>query len=101
MTVIHGRFLYQELDALAAHLNELGLNATSGGGPAHPPYPASRANGKAPIPEPVQVPARAALVAEPPTAALHSDSDNEEEPLNTRGIRNDGTLPASDPPKPL
>lgn len=33
-------------------------------------------------------------------AAQNSDSDNEEEPA-VRGTRNDGTLLASDPPKPL
>lgn len=75
-------------------MNELGLGATPGSAPAPiQPQHAVRANGKAPIPEPVQ----ATRTAE--VAAL-SDSDNEEEVVK-RGVRNDGTLLASDPPKPL
>lgn len=79
---------------LAAHLNELGLGATQNATPPHP-YPAAggRANGKAPIPEPT-------IVARSSEGVIHSDSDNEEE-LVPRGVRNDGTLLASDPPKPL
>ncbi len=42
----------------------------------------------------------AAAAAAAAAAAQHSDSDNEEEPA-VRGTRNDGTLLASDPPKPL
>ena len=78
---------------LAAHLNELGLGATQNVSGPHP-YPAGgRANGKAPIPEPL-------VVARTSEGPVHSDSDNEEE-LVPRGVRNDGTLLASDPPKPL
>ena len=86
----------QELDVLAAHLNELGLGAAGSGGASAAPFPASssRANGKAPLPDPTSSQIAAA-------AALHSDSDNEEEIPATRGARNDGTLLASDPPKPL
>ena len=79
---------------LAAHLNELGLGATQNAAPLHPyPVPGGRANGKAPIPEPL-------IAARSSEGAVHSDSDNEEE-LVPRGVRNDGTLLASDPPKPL
>ena len=84
---------------LAAHLNELGLGAsTQNATPPHP-YPAgSRANGKAPLPDPPSSQVVTARSSE--VVVLHSDSDNEEEPA-PRGIRNDGTLLASDPPKPL
>ena len=135
----------QELDVLAAHLNELGLGANSAGAGSNSnsnapyPIPVSRANGKAQLPvEPSsQQMANAAAVREAAreasreaaresareaareasreaaaardavaaaaaaaAAAQHSDSDNEEEPV-ARGVRNDGTLLASDPPKPL
>jgi hypothetical protein len=104
---------------LAAHLNELGLGgssagSSSSGAPSHPPYPVapSRSNGnKAALPAPASQFAAATAAREAAreaargaareaVAAQHSDSDNEEEPA-VRGTRNDGTLLASDPPKPL
>lgn len=69
---------------LAAQLNELGV--AGGEVPARP----ARQNGRtAPLPaEP------------PPVAAAVVDSDSDED--DERGaVRNDGTLLASDPPKPL
>lgn len=62
---------------LAAQLNELGV----------PQERRSRQNGKAP---PQPLPASN-------SALLDDDSDSEPEEL----VRNDGTLPASEPPKPL
>lgn len=69
---------------LAAQLNELGVRPVAGGG-------AGRQNGasKAPV-----------------TSVLDSDSDDSEEDGEEGGVvpgrqGNDGTLLASDPPKPL
>ena len=90
---------------LAAHLNELGLGGSSAGS-SGAPYPGGRANGKAPLPDPPSSSnpsgrgreSAAASAAAAAAAAQQSDSDNEDEPA---ARRNDGTLLASDPPKPL
>ncbi|XP_073943822.1 serine/threonine-protein kinase msn isoform X2 [Choristoneura fumiferana] len=76
----------EDLDKLAAQLNELGV--VSGEPPNRPPR--APANGQGPpvernVPEPTFV-----------------DSDTDSDPEESGGrVRNDGTLLASDPPKPL
>ncbi|XP_050359898.1 serine/threonine-protein kinase mig-15 isoform X3 [Nymphalis io] len=77
----------EDLDKLAAQLNELGV--VSGSEPPNRP-PRAPTNGQGPAVE------RAA--PEPPFE--ESDSDSEAEDSGGR-VRNDGTLLASDPPKPL
>jgi hypothetical protein len=92
--------MQQDLDMLAAQLNELGV--------AQPEAPArSRQNGKSssavggssslnalPAPPP-SLPQSTSSILD---AAVESDSDEGEDGT---GVRNDGTLLASDPPKPL
>ncbi|XP_046976131.1 serine/threonine-protein kinase mig-15 isoform X3 [Vanessa cardui] len=77
----------EDLDKLAAQLNELGV--VSGNEPPNRP-PRAPTNGQGPAVE------RAA--PEPPFEESDSDSDAEE---SGGRVRNDGTLLASDPPKPL
>lgn len=89
------------MDVLAAQLNELGVfHQQPQANPDAPP----RNNRQ-------QVPPSNKAAAPPPSSANHqavnpldpiesSDSDSEPEETNERG-RNDGTLLASDPPKPL
>ncbi|XP_071455406.1 serine/threonine-protein kinase mig-15 isoform X1 [Hetaerina americana] len=104
----------EDLDMLAAQLNELGVGHGGGSGGGHERgggghQERSRANGKAadvPVPSSVVVPSSsgAGLVggaggAVP--AVIDGDSDSDEEEEVGRGARNDGTLLASDPPKPL
>lgn len=95
-------FKPMDLDMLAAQLNELGVT--------QPEAPArSRQNGKSsssavggsssshnalPAP-PSSLPQSASSILD---AAVESDSDDGEDGI---GVRNDGTLLASDPPKPL
>ncbi|XP_026764559.1 serine/threonine-protein kinase mig-15 isoform X6 [Galleria mellonella] len=77
----------EDLDKLAAQLNELGV--VSGNEPPNRP-PRAPANGQGP---PVE--------RNPPEPTFEdSDSDSEAEESGGR-VRNDGTLLASDPPKPL
>ncbi|XP_063634551.1 serine/threonine-protein kinase mig-15 isoform X9 [Cydia splendana] len=77
----------EDLDKLAAQLNELGV--VSGGEPPNRP-PRAPTNGQGPpvernVPEPT-----------------FDDSDSDSDPEESGGrVRNDGTLLASDPPKPL
>lgn len=93
----------EDLDVLAAHLNELaavGNNSGSNGGSSPvsggsrlPPAPSvnefSRANGSSP-----EFP--------PPPPPLVSDSDSDDDDDEDDGqVQNDGTLLASDPPRPL
>ena len=88
------------MDTLAAQLNELGV--------IQPEAPArSRQNGKSSsavvggnsshnaIPAPPSLPQSTSSILD---AAVESDSDEGEDGV---GVRNDGTLLASDPPKPL
>jgi len=87
------------LDTLAAQLNELGVT--------QPEAPArSRQNGKSSsavggnsshnaLPAPPSLPQSTSSILD---AAIESDSDEGEDGV---GVRNDGTLLASDPPKPL
>ncbi|KAJ8950087.1 hypothetical protein NQ318_017812 [Aromia moschata] len=97
----------EELDALAAHLNELGVQQTSQ--PEAPPR--NNRNNKQ---------AQSAVnnnVSTPSSASNHTpssnqavggnnvdslvDSESDSEPEDNGRVRNDGTLLASDPPKPL
>ncbi|KDR14763.1 Serine/threonine-protein kinase mig-15 [Zootermopsis nevadensis] len=91
----------EDLDMLAAQLNELGV--------AQPEAPArSRQNGKSSLSAVGGSSSHSALPAPPSSlpqstssildAAVESDSDEGEDGI---GVRNDGTLLASDPPKPL
>ncbi|XP_014360451.2 serine/threonine-protein kinase mig-15 isoform X2 [Papilio machaon] len=77
----------EDLDKLAAELNELGV--VSGNEPPNRP-PRAPTNGQGPPLE--------RNAAEPPFDDSDSDSDAEE---SGGRVRNDGTLLASDPPKPL
>lgn len=77
----------EDLDKLAAQLNELGV--VSGEPPNRPPR--APTNGQGPAVE--------RAVPEPPCSDSESESEGEEGA--GRGARNDGTLLASDPPKPL
>ncbi|KAL3283479.1 hypothetical protein HHI36_006619 [Cryptolaemus montrouzieri] len=94
----------EELDALAAHLNELGVQ--SGAQPEAPPR--NNRNSKQ---------AQSAVnnnVSTPSSTSNHTpsnqsggildaleDSESDSEPEDNGRVRNDGTLLASDPPKPL
>ncbi|CAH0747408.1 unnamed protein product [Diatraea saccharalis] len=83
----HHLFKPMDLDKLAAQLNELGV--VSGNEPPNRP-PRAPANGQGP---PVE--------RNPPEPTFdESDSDSDLEDNGGR-VRNDGTLLASDPPKPL
>ncbi|PSN53519.1 Traf2 and NCK-interacting protein kinase [Blattella germanica] len=91
----------EDLDMLAAQLNELGVSqpeaparsrqngksssSGGGGGSSHNALPAA----------PSALPQSASSILD---AAVESDSDDGDDGI---GVRNDGTLLASDPPKPL
>lgn len=89
---------------LAAQLNELGISQQPQAQPEAPP----RNNRLANVPSAVSVGGSgsksSATNNQPPINPLDpmesSDTDSEPEEINERG-RNDGTLLASDPPKPL
>ncbi|XP_045472388.1 serine/threonine-protein kinase mig-15 isoform X10 [Harmonia axyridis] len=90
----------EELDALAAHLNELGVQSSAQ--PEAPPR--NNRNSKQ---------AQSAAnnnVSTPGSTSNHTpsnqsdaleDSESDSEPEDNGRVRNDGTLLASDPPKPL
>ncbi|XP_076270786.1 serine/threonine-protein kinase msn isoform X9 [Rhynchophorus ferrugineus] len=99
-------FKPMELDSLAAHLNELGMQQTSSNGAVQPEAPprnnrnnsriqASNNNNNISSPS-----ASSAVNDRSVDALVDSESDSEPED-GGRGARNDGTLLASDPPKPL
>ncbi|KAG8221909.1 hypothetical protein J437_LFUL002468 [Ladona fulva] len=98
-----------DLDMLAAQLNELGVGHGGGSGGAHERshQERSRANGKGaevPVASNLVVPSSSGLVSAAGgtvPGVLDGDSDSDEEEEVGRGARNDGTLLASDPPKPL
>lgn len=97
----------EDLDVLAAQLNELGGANTSNSGDIKKPLP------KYPISSPGQVKERKSSNSkfngaphsgkprqpDPVLAPVESDSDSEDE--DEGPVRNDGTLLASDPPRPL
>ncbi|KAK9686758.1 CNH domain [Popillia japonica] len=100
----------EELDELAAHLNELGVQQTQ---PEAPPRN-NRNNTK----QQAQSANNNNVAAAPSSASNHNSSnhasqkvtnildavqssDSESEPEDNGQVRNDGTLLASDPPKPL
>lgn len=92
------------MDALAAHLNELGIQQSSQ--PEAPPR--NNRNSKQSNNNNVSTPSSANNHTPPNNQASANniealvDSETDSEPEdNGRGVRNDGTLLASDPPKPL
>ncbi|XP_046392990.1 serine/threonine-protein kinase mig-15 isoform X3 [Ischnura elegans] len=103
----------EDLDMLAAQLNELGVGHGGGSGGGHERgvghQERSRANGKAseaPVASSVVVPSSSGVglvsgAGGTVPAVIDGDSDSDEEEEVGRGARNDGTLLASDPPKPL
>lgn len=89
------------MDILAAQLNELGIsNQQPQARPEEPPRnnrQSSSASGKTPAAPPNNHHHQPVNPLDPIES---SDTDSEPEETNERG-RNDGTLLASDPPKPL
>ncbi|KAK7790926.1 hypothetical protein R5R35_000923 [Gryllus longicercus] len=85
----------EDLDMLAAQLNLMGSSPAGSGSQPEAPARASRQNGKASASQelPSSLPQSASSILD----AVDSDSDEEEDGR----VRNDGTLLASDPPKPL
>ncbi|KAK7790924.1 hypothetical protein R5R35_000923 [Gryllus longicercus] len=88
-------FKPMDLDMLAAQLNLMGSSPAGSGSQPEAPARASRQNGKASASQelPSSLPQSASSILD----AVDSDSDEEEDGR----VRNDGTLLASDPPKPL
>lgn len=87
---------------LAAELNELGIFHQQSQVPAEPPRnnrQSSSASGKSNSAAPTSGNHHQQII-NPLDPIESSDSDSEPEESNERG-RNDGTLLASDPPKPL
>lgn len=95
----------EELDSLAAHLNELGMQQTSSNGALQPEAPPRNNRNNSRIQSTnnnnVSSPSASSAANDRSVDALvDSESDSEPEE-GGRGARNDGTLLASDPPKPL
>nr|CAH7746997.1 unnamed protein product [Callosobruchus chinensis] len=90
----------EELDALAAHLNELGVQQQQQQQPNSQPEAPPRNNRKQQQPPPTTNNNNNGAVAAAADVLVDSETDSEPED-NGRGVRNDGTLLASDPPKPL
>ncbi|XP_012262323.1 serine/threonine-protein kinase mig-15 isoform X4 [Athalia rosae] len=98
----------EDLDMLAAQLNELGVSQ----GPEAPPRPNRQHKGSAP---PASTSASNSAPANDQNSkqiqqsssildqalSVESDSDDDIEDASGNNLRNDGTLLASDPPKPL
>ncbi|XP_030751084.1 serine/threonine-protein kinase mig-15 isoform X3 [Sitophilus oryzae] len=98
-------FKPMELDSLAAHLNELGMQQTSSNGALQPEAPPRNNRNNSRIQSTnnnnVSSPSASSAANDRSVDALvDSESDSEPEE-GGRGARNDGTLLASDPPKPL
>ncbi|CAH1105121.1 unnamed protein product [Psylliodes chrysocephalus] len=93
----------EELDALAAHLNELGVQQTNQ--PEAPPRNRNYKQSQSASNNNVTTPGSA--VNHTPTNQGGNnvdslvDSESDSEPEDNGRVRNDGTLLASDPPKPL
>ncbi|XP_028147126.1 serine/threonine-protein kinase mig-15 isoform X10 [Diabrotica virgifera virgifera] len=93
----------EELDALAAHLNELGVQQTNQ--PEAPPRNRNYKQSQSASNNNVTTPSSA--VNHTPTNQGGNnidslvDSETDSEPEDNGRVRNDGTLLASDPPKPL
>ncbi|XP_076547840.1 serine/threonine-protein kinase msn isoform X12 [Osmia lignaria lignaria] len=98
----------EDLDMLAAQLNELGVSQ----GPEAPPRPNRQHKGPAAsstsnLVQPVssndqnskQMPQSSSILDQ--ALSVESDSDDDLEDVGGNNARNDGTLLASDPPKPL
>ncbi|XP_076323587.1 serine/threonine-protein kinase mig-15-like isoform X3 [Tachypleus tridentatus] len=86
-----------DLEILAAQLNELALGSNSSGG-------LGRANGRGPVmPTVNEQPTRINGITPeqgPTTSITYSDSDDDDDDEDGQ-VQNDGTLLASDPPRPL
>ncbi|KAJ8929789.1 hypothetical protein NQ314_017492 [Rhamnusium bicolor] len=100
------QFKPMELDALAAHLNELGVQQTNQ--PEAPPrnnrnnkQAQSTVNNNVSTPSSASnhTPSNQAIGGNNVDSLVDSESDSE--PEDNGRVRNDGTLLASDPPKPL
>ncbi|XP_043270461.1 serine/threonine-protein kinase mig-15 isoform X12 [Venturia canescens] len=102
----------EDLDMLAAQLNELGVSQ----GPEAPPRPNRQHKSPAPSVQPSnqpinssqpssneqnskQMPQSSSILDQ--ALSIESDSDDDFEDASGNNTRNDGTLLASDPPKPL
>ncbi|XP_017784652.1 PREDICTED: serine/threonine-protein kinase mig-15 isoform X3 [Nicrophorus vespilloides] len=87
----------EELDALAAHLNELGVQ------PEVPPRNNRNKQAQSAANNNVATPSNnhSAQASGPVVLEALVDSDSDSEPDDNGRVRNDGTLLASDPPKPL
>ncbi|RWS09777.1 Serine/threonine-protein kinase mig-15-like protein [Dinothrombium tinctorium] len=91
----------EDLDAIAAQLNELASNANKdnkkSNQPKHVQQSHQKVNGVSVQPRPRQ---QEISPLPPPPPAVGSDSDDDEDE-DDGVLRNDGTLLASDPPRPL
>ncbi|CAG9859544.1 unnamed protein product [Phyllotreta striolata] len=97
------QFKPMELDALAAHLNELGVQQTNQ--PEAPPRNRNYKQSQSASNNNVTTPG-AAVNHTPANQGGNNidglvDSETDSEPEDNGRVRNDGTLLASDPPKPL
>ncbi|XP_074041623.1 serine/threonine-protein kinase msn isoform X8 [Leptinotarsa decemlineata] len=90
----------EELDALAAHLNELGVQQTAQ--PEAPPRNKNYKQAQSAANNNVSTPSSAInhMPSNQPSSN-NVDSETDSEPEDNGRVRNDGTLLASDPPKPL
>ncbi|CAH0558014.1 unnamed protein product [Brassicogethes aeneus] len=95
-------FKPMELDALAAHLNELGIQPE-----APPRNNRNNKQSQSAVNNNVSTPSSASNHSTPNQANSGNnidslvDSESDSEPEDNGRVRNDGTLLASDPPKPL
>lgn len=85
---------------LAAQLNELAISQQPQAQPEAPPRNNRQASSNSNSGKPTAVPPNNHQPINPLDPIEGSDTDSEPEEPNERG-RNDGTLLASDPPKPL
>ncbi|KAJ6642541.1 Traf2 and NCK-interacting protein kinase [Pseudolycoriella hygida] len=93
-------FKPSDLDMLAAQLNELAISQQPQTQPEAPPRNNRQASSNSSSGKPAAVPPNNHQPINPLDPIESSDTDSEPEEPNERG-RNDGTLLASDPPKPL
>ncbi|XP_037044510.1 serine/threonine-protein kinase mig-15 isoform X3 [Bradysia coprophila] len=93
-------FKPSDLDMLAAQLNELAISQQPQAQPEAPPRNNRQASANSSSGKPAAAPPNNHQPINPLDPIESSDTDSEPEEPNERG-RNDGTLLASDPPKPL
>lgn len=105
-------FFFQELDALAAHLNELGVQQqVTSHQPEAPPrnnrnskqvsQSATNNNNNLVTNNGASTPLASSVNHDRGNVEVLVDSESDSEPEDNGRVRNDGTLLASDPPKPL